>query len=164
MILKYMMDQEVGEYIFPMPCKAKWLSARLKVEINGEKVSVNQQLLFQRLSVATSTKKDGASQESFAYELCSSPPALSDHKLFHYSGAKSKLSDAIWRQVDSEHTEKPTIVCAQRETDYISTDKAWVKIRQIIDGASLLHHIPWTLHDSKQCKEYVLSASHLQTR
>ena len=137
-----MMDQELGEYIFPMPCKAKWLSARLEVEMNGEKVSVNQQLLFQRLSVATSTKRDGASQESFAYELCSNPPALSDHKLFHCSGAKSEFADAIWRQVDLEYTEKPAIICTQRETDDISTDETWVKIRQIIDRASLLHHIP----------------------
>ena len=136
------MDQEVGEYIFPMPCKAKWLSARLEVKVNREKVSVNQQLLFQRLSVATSTWRDGTRQESFAYELCSNPPALSDHELFHCSGAGNELADAIWRKVDSEHTEKPAIVCTQRETYDISTDEARVKIRQSIDRASLLHHIP----------------------
>ena len=92
--------------------------------MNGEKVSVNHQLLFQRLSVATSTKRDGTSQESFAYELCSNHPALFDHKPFHCSGIKSELNDATWKQVDSEQTEKAAIVCAQCGTDDINTDEA----------------------------------------
>ena len=104
-ILKGMMDLEVREYIFPVSSKATLLAARLEVEMNGEKVSVYPQPLFQHLSVATSTKTDGARQESFAYELCSEPPSLFDHKLFQCSGAKSELAGAIWRQVDSEHNE-----------------------------------------------------------
>ena len=39
--------------------------------MNGEKVSVYLLLLFQHLSVASSTKADDARQELFAYELCS---------------------------------------------------------------------------------------------
>ena len=70
-ILKDMMDLEVREYIFPVSFKRKSLTARLEVEMNGEKVSVYLQLLFQNLSVASSTKTDDARQESFAYELCS---------------------------------------------------------------------------------------------
>ena len=66
-----MMDLEVREYIFPVSSKGKSLAARLDVEMNGEKVSVYLQLLFQHLSVASSTKTDDARQESFAYELCS---------------------------------------------------------------------------------------------
>ena len=50
--------------------KKKSLAARLEFEMNEEKVSVNPRLLFQRLSVATSTKTDGAGQESFTYKLC----------------------------------------------------------------------------------------------
>ena len=59
-ILKDMMDLEVREYIFPVSYKGKSLAARLGVEMNGEKVSVYPQLLFQHLSVASSTKTDGA--------------------------------------------------------------------------------------------------------
>ena len=68
---------------------AKPLAARLEIEVNGEKVSVNPQLLFQRLCVATSTKRDEARQQSFAYELCSCPPALFDHKLYDLIGKKN---------------------------------------------------------------------------
>ena len=70
-ILKDMMDLKVREYIFPVSSKEKSLASRLEVEMNGEKVSVYLQPLFQHLSVASSTKTDDARQESFAYELCS---------------------------------------------------------------------------------------------
>ena len=70
-LLKDMMDLEVREYIFPVSSKGKSLAARLEVELKGDKVSVYLQLLFQHLSVASSTKTDDARQESFAYELCS---------------------------------------------------------------------------------------------
>ena len=70
-ILKDMMDLEVREYIFPVSFKTQPLAARVEVEMSREKVSVYSQPLFQRLSVATSIKTDGASQESFDYELCS---------------------------------------------------------------------------------------------
>ena len=65
-----MTDQVVSEYTFLVSSKAKSLAACLEFEMNEEKVSVNQQLLFQRLSVASSTKTDGATQELFIYELC----------------------------------------------------------------------------------------------
>ena len=70
-ILKDMMDQKVSKYIFLVSSKAKPLAARLEIEMTGEKVSVYPQPLFQRPSVASSTKTDGAKQESFADELCS---------------------------------------------------------------------------------------------
>ena len=64
-ILKDMMDQEVREYIFLWSSKAKLWAAGLEVEMNGEKVSVYLQPLFQHLSVTTCTKTDGARQKSF---------------------------------------------------------------------------------------------------
>ena len=70
-MLKDMMDLEVREYIFTVSSKEKSLAARLEVEMDGEKVSVYLQPLFQHPSVASSTKTDDARQESFAYELCS---------------------------------------------------------------------------------------------
>ena len=70
-ILKDMTDLEVREYIFPVSSKGKSLAARLEFEMIGEMVSVYLQLLFQHLSVTSSTKTGDARQESFAYELCS---------------------------------------------------------------------------------------------
>ena len=125
-------------------CHPKHLAARLEIEVNGEKVSANPQLLFQRLSVDTSTKTDGARQEWIAYELYSCPPTLFNYKLFQCSGAKTEFANVIQRLGDSEHIEKPTVVCPQCETDDISTDEAWIKTRQIIDRGSLLHRIPWS--------------------
>ena len=74
-ILKDMMDQDVNEYIFPASWEAKTLATHLDNEVNGTKVSVNLQLLFQRLSMVTSTQG-----EVFAYELCCYPLVLIDHK------------------------------------------------------------------------------------
>ena len=75
-----------------------------------------------------------ARQEAFSNELCSYPPALFDHKPIQCSGAMSELADAIWRQVDLEHIEKPSVVFPQRETNDISIREAHVTTRQIIDG------------------------------
>ena len=85
-----------------------------------------------------------ARQEAFSYELCSYSPALFDHKPTQRSGAKSGLADAIWRQVDLEHIEKPAVVFPQRETNDISIREAHATTRQIIDGGSLSHRIPWS--------------------
>ena len=141
-ILDDMVDQEVNQYTFPVSSNTKTLAARPGIEVNGKKVSVNLRLLFQRLSVATSTQTDEARQEAFSYKLWSYSPALFDHKLFQRSGVKSEL--AIWRQVDLEHIEKPAVVFPQHETNDISTGEAHVTMRQIIDGGSLLQRIPWS--------------------
>ena len=127
-ILDDMVDQEVNQYIIQCHPKQKkqTLAVRPEIEMNGEKASVNPQLLFQRLSVATSTQTDEARQEAFSYELCSYPPALYDHKLFQRSGVNSELADDIWRQVDLEHIEKPAVVFPQHETNDISTGEAHV--------------------------------------
>ena len=69
-ILKDMVDQEVSDYTFLVSSKAKSLAARLEVEMNGTNVSAYPQLLFQHRSVASSSKSEGARQESFADELC----------------------------------------------------------------------------------------------
>ena len=123
-VLKDLMDQKVSEYIFPLLSKARPLAAHLEIEVNRDRASVNPQLLFQCLGVATSTKTDDARQESFAYNICSCTPALFDRKLFQCSGAKSELADAIWRLGDSEHIQKPTVVCPQHKTDDISVVEA----------------------------------------
>ena len=68
-LLQDMMDLEVREYIFPVSSKGKSLAARLEVDLKGEKLSVYLLLLFQHLSVVSSTKTDDVRQESFAYEL-----------------------------------------------------------------------------------------------
>ena len=125
-ILDDMVDEEVNQCIFPVSSKAKTLAARPEIEVNA---------------TATATQTDEARQEAFSYELCSYPPTHFDHKLFQCSGAKSELADAIWRQVDLEHIEKPAAVFPQRETNDISIGEAHVT-RQIIDGGSLLHRIP----------------------
>ena len=59
-ILENMVDLEVREYILSVSSKGKSLAARLEVEMDEEKVSAYLQLLFQHLSVASSTKTDDA--------------------------------------------------------------------------------------------------------
>jgi hypothetical protein len=92
-----MEEQEVNEYTFPVSHKAKTLAARPEVIIGGQKVTVEPQLLFQRLSVTTSTQTYKAKQEAFGFELCSYAPSLFDPRLFMRNGNKSELADALWK-------------------------------------------------------------------
>ena len=144
-LLQDMIDLEVREYKSPVSSKGKSLAARLEVDLKGENLSVYLLLLFQHLSVASSTKTDDVRQESFAYELrcmfiASIPLWLKTLPM--------QLSQewACWRHMDASRfrTERKarSNVCPQRETDDISTEEAWVKTRQSIDRGLLLHHIP----------------------
>ena len=125
-ILNNMMDLEDREYIFLVSSKAKLWAAGLEVEMNGEKESVYVQPLFQHLSVTTSTKTAGARQESFLMSY-----AHSLHPSLTTNSSNAVEPRACWRHTEASRfrTQRKACsnVCPQRETDYISTDEAWVK-------------------------------------
>ena len=91
-MLEDMAGKEVNEYTFLVSLKAKTLATRPVVTFDGKNVSADPQLLFQRLSVASSTQTEEAEQDAFGYELCPYLPALFDKGLLMRYGAKSKLA------------------------------------------------------------------------
>eukprot|EP00794_Sanderia_malayensis_P017155 gene17155-18877_t len=78
-ILAKMTDQQVSTYSFKRKEQAVTLAAGSSMKINGVKVHVDPQLLFQRLVFACNTIAD--LQGVFKYELCSYPAALFDSPL-----------------------------------------------------------------------------------
>ena len=94
------------------------------VEINDEIVSIDPQLLFQRL-IAVRDKVDDT-VGLFKYELCSYPAALFEPSLLPREATKSELADALWDMV-GENQEGP------------SDD-----VQYVIDGGAFLQRIPWT--------------------
>ena len=148
-----MEEQEVNEYNFPVSRKAKTLAARPEVIIGGQKVTVDPQLLFQRLSVATSTQTYKAKQEAFGFELCSYAPSLFDPRLFMRNGNKSELADALWKLAarDNVQVANASVYTRKNGSSNGATEHS-IKIRHVIDGGSLLHRIPWS-KENMTCRQ-----------
>jgi len=64
------------------------------IRINGEKVNIDPQLLFQRLVIAGTQAEN--LKYAFQYELCSFPPALFETKYVLLKANKPSLAKAIW--------------------------------------------------------------------
>jgi len=125
-IVNNMKGHSVEEYVYKRKCQAVQLSDTGSVKINNEIVSIDPQLLFQRLiTVANRCEEDIA--HTFKYELCSYPSSLFDSTGLPRAPQKSQLADAIWKLVDGT---------THQEVD--SDQRMYV-----IDGGSLLQKIPW---------------------
>ena len=134
-ILEEMTGKEVDEYTFPVSLKVKTLTIRPPVTIGGKQVNIDPQLLFQRLSLSTTTQTESGRTKSFCLELCSYAPNLFDNKLMMRTGAKNELADALWNEAKRENIKV-------KSENYEDPSKK--NIRHIVDGGSLIHRIPWT--------------------
>ena len=77
---------------------------------DGEKVQMDPQLLFQRLSLlATDGTRDDPAPY-FAYELCTHPPALFENSRLPWEVHKAALADALWNLVGDENEALPSNV------------------------------------------------------
>ena len=94
------------------------------VSVDGEKIEMNPQQLYQRLLVAGIGTIDV--QTLFQYELCSYPTSLFDHRLRMRRADKADLQNCLVRRV-------PTCV-----TDYCPTGGVYV-----VDGGAMLQRLPW---------------------
>lgn len=98
---------------------------RQKTLVNGEKVALDPQLLFQRL-IIIANNSELTMEEIFKYELCNHPTSLFDKHGLLREATKSHLADALFSTVQMNMTggDKPP--------DF-----------QVLDGGSLLHRIQW---------------------
>ena len=93
-ILASMTGKFVTEFAFKRSNQAVSLVTKSSVKIDGEKIQVEPQLLFQRLIVALKSLDD--MEAIFEFELCSYLPALCDSSLILLQPHKPALADAIW--------------------------------------------------------------------
>ena len=117
-----MTGKPAAEYSFTKSNQAITFSARSSIKVDGEKIQVDPQLLFQRLIIASHSLDDVST--IFQYELCSYPPSLFDSSLMLLKPQKPALADAIWAKLPSDATGPK------------------VEAQYVLDGAALLR-IPW---------------------
>ena len=111
---------KLSEHSFKRKDQSVTLTAKMAVKIDGDRVQVDPQLLFQRLSTAAASDLETA----LKYELCSFPPALFESPNLLLEGQKSSLADAIWNLATPDNANLPT------------------GARMVLDGGALLHRIP----------------------
>ena len=122
-ILASMEGKTVAEYTFKRNYQVITLDTKSAIKIDGITVQIDPQLLFQRLTLAAKTTDN--IKDIFKYELCSYPPALFDTSLLLRKSQKPMLANAIWNLVTQDTPEIPG------------------KVQFVLDGGSLLQHIPW---------------------
>ena len=88
----------VLDYSFKMKDKARLMTTTPIIEIDDEIISVNPQLLFQRLLATVERDDEADFNEIFQYELSTTPAALfSEKDGLMRKADKSKLSEAVWK-------------------------------------------------------------------
>ena len=122
-ILDSMTGKAAAEYSFTKSNQAITFSAKSSIKVDGEKIQVDPQLLFQLLIIASQSLDDMSA--IFKYELCSYPPSLFDSSLMLLKPQKPALADAIWAKLPSDATEPKG------------------EVQYVLDGGALLHRIPW---------------------
>ena len=122
-IMTSMIGQSVDDFVFPKAAQAVPLGAKTVVKIHGDTVTVDPQLIFQRL-VAVGIRTEDV-QSLFAYELCSPPPALFESSGLPLQANKAALADTIWKSLKSDQT------------------LPGENVQYILDGGALLHRFPW---------------------
>lgn len=127
MILEDMVGKNVMEYTFKKKNQVVTLDHRVLVKVNGERLHVDSQLLFQRLMVAAPDVMDNI-ENLFQYELCSPPPSLFETNGLLRKANKPSLADAIWKLAE----------CSQMSAHLDEESMCFV-----IDGGSLLQRLPW---------------------
>ena len=125
-ILRSMNGQPVKNYIFRKKAQAVKLTTKSSVQIDGEQVHIDPQLLFQRLVMAARATTD--TESLFQYELCSYPPSLFDPNLMLREPQKSLLADVLWSQVPPDIQTPPAL---SQHAHYV------------IDAGALIHRLPW---------------------
>ena len=109
--------------------QVKTLGAKKSVKVDGCPVTIDPQLLLQRLiTAANSTYED--IKELFRYELCSFPSSLFESPDFLRQPNKASLADELWKFLP--------------DSGYVPVDSSEPKdVQFVIDGGSLLQSLQW---------------------
>jgi hypothetical protein len=122
-IMTSMTDQSPFEYKFKKSDQATNLCSKTALQISGEQVQIDPDLLFQCLIIAARSVDEA---NLFKYELCSYPAALFDSPFNFREPQKHLFADAIWSTLSDV---PPLGPCEE--------------LQFVLDGGALLHRIPW---------------------
>ena len=121
-----MEGKRVNEFVFRKKAQADTLNCKSQLKIDGDVVSVDPHLLFQRLiSAARGNTEQTELEDFFTYELATHPASLFGTDTLTRAATKPQLAIAMWNQFNL----KSALI--QGESKYV------------LDGGSLLQHIPW---------------------
>ena len=98
-ILKSMHGISVYDYSFKKKNKAVTMKLRSTVQLDGEVVHVDPQLLFQRLITTLGGTSDTDLETAFSYELCTFPTSIIGNDGLLREANKPQLADAIWKDI-----------------------------------------------------------------
>ena len=119
-----MMGKSASSYIFKRKEQAVTLATKSSIRVEGERVQVDPQLLFQRLVIACMNSDDLG--EIFKHEICSYLAALFDTPSTLRAPQKATLADTVWAQLSADGKSGPT-----------------GSVQYVLDGGVLLHRVSW---------------------
>ena len=123
-IIEAMDGLTVAKHKFSKKQQVTNLASSVYVSVEGEKIEIDPQQLYQRLLVAGIGSID--IETLFQYELCSYPTSLFDEKLLMRRADKSDLQNGLVKKV-------PACVVKERP----------IGVAYTIDGGALLQRLPW---------------------
>ena len=88
-ILDSMTGKSAAEFSFKRSNQVITFSAKSSIKVDGEKIQVDPQLLFQRLTIDCHSLDDMGAM--FQYELCSYPTSLFDSSFYAYQATKASI-------------------------------------------------------------------------
>ena len=95
-----MAGKSTDEFSFRKANQAVTLGSRSTVNIKGEHVNIDPQLLFQRLLPIRECSDDVTSL--CHYELCTYPAALFESSSLHLQPNRAILADYLWKSITEE--------------------------------------------------------------
>lgn len=131
-IITLMAGKKVCEYSFEKVNSVIKPKSKNALVIDGEIVSIDPQLLFQRLMLITGDMDEDGIRKVFKYELSQKPSALFDEFGFIREGNSSSLYDTLWKNVGC-NTKNSTVF----EGRHI-----------VLNGHSLINKIPWQKNET----------------
>ena len=94
-IVESMIGKDAFSISFKRSSQAVTLNTKTSIKIDNDTVTIDPQLLFQRLTTVANRLGEDVS-EMFSYELSSYPSSLFDNSGFLREASKPALADAIW--------------------------------------------------------------------
>ena len=105
----------------------KTLATKQSLKIDGNPISVDPQLLFQRFIIAANCTYEDK-QELFRFELCSFPSALFNSPDFMRQPNKAALADELWKLLPED-------------ANNLNTPNPDGDLQYVINGGSLLQRL-----------------------
>lgn len=98
-IISSMVGKKVADYTFKKANSVSKVNAKNALVIDGDIVTIDPQLLFQRLMLITRDMDEDEIRDVFQYELSQKPSALFDELGFMREANSTSLSDNLWKKV-----------------------------------------------------------------